>query len=323
MLYALMMAASRRRQGFNPFRYTGPGPDQLIAGTVEAGYFGEVADKDLITTAALSQLVGMNSGTLTANNSTWLKFMHNRKTLFVPKLPARYAVSWDMLYEAGLVYGIDGPGPYVGSNGPVNQNKVIVIGGNAFVVRLMKGGDVNPATKPGGEFNDLMLKLWVSDPTGGNWDNQEAAALGLSGTGGLNWMQESPASNVNAVGGFRIFRSGQTQLTDVSASSVSSASGSFGWRPVLELIPNDLYTFAIEKVESLGGTPTLFAPAGLEGTGIETLVAMRTITPQADSPLIVGDIQGQPFESALAPRLVIGGANEPLVSIADIQGITV
>ncbi len=322
MLHALLMAAARRRKGFNPFRFTGPGAKDLIAGDVGSGYFGEIPATDLIDGAALATAVGLTQGTAHNTMINWLKFMHKGKTLFMPKSTLRYSLSWDHLYNAGIVYGTDGPGPYHGSQGPVNQNKILVIKGNAYIVRLIKGGDAIPATQNGGEVNDLLFKLWESDPSGTFWTRQTPTQLGFGGNGQYNICQEPVLSPEGHV--LRRIASTNASLKDAFLTvPKTGVNTSHGWRPVLELIPNDLYTFAIEKVQSLGGTPTLLTPAGLEGTGIETLVAMRAITPQADSPLIVGDIQGQPFESALAPRFVIGGANEPLVSIADIQGITV
>lgn len=319
MLHALLMAAARRRKGFNPFRFTGPGAKDLIAGDQTAGYFGEVSTTDLIDGASLATAIGLTAGTAHNTATNWLKFMHNGKTLFMPKATLRYNVSWEALYNTGSVYGTDGPGGYHGSLGPVNQNKILVIKGNAYIVRLIKGGDAIPATKNGGEVNDLLFKLWESDPSGTFWTRQTPSQLGFGGNGQYSWCQEP----VVAPADHRLLRiaSTNTSLKDAFLTAVRAAtSTNYGWRPVLELIPNDLYLFAIEKAQSLGGTPTLFAPSQLQGMGIETVVAGQNITPQANSPLHIGGVIGQSFEAVVTPLTIVGGAAEPLVSIADVKG---
>jgi hypothetical protein len=260
MLHALMVAAARQRKGFNPFRYTGPGAKDLLAGNTDKGYFGEVPVTDLIDGAALAAMIGLTAGTAANTTAPWLKFMHGKKTLFIPKMTYRYDMSWDKIYEAGAVYGVEGSGPFTGNNGPVDQKKILVINNNAYILRLMKGGDANPATVIGGEVDDLMFKLWENDPSGEFWTRQTAAQLGFTGNGQYSWVQEKPASESKTVGGLRVWRTASTAASlkgILTSTSSASGTGSYAWRPVLELIPNDLFVFDLKGIQVDSMTPTL------------------------------------------------------------------
>lgn len=323
MIHALMMAAARRRKGFNPFRYTGPGAKALIAGDAEKGYFGEVSSAELITGEALAAAVGLTAGTVQNSTTSWLKFMHGKRTLFVPKLTIRQGVSWDKLYSAGVVYGVEGPGQYIGSdNIPVNQNKILVIGGNAYIVRLLRGGDTNPASKIGGEVDDLLFRLWEHDPSGSFWTQQTAAAIGFSGNGQYSWVQESPGPSPSLVGGNRVWRiaSLAPSLKDVLTSNMSSAStASFGWRPALELIPNDLFVFDLEGIQLDTITPVLLTVSNVSFDTSEAIFRINVVGYETlDQPLEVAGVDAALHEAVTRIQVASYTTEDILLPIGNV-----
>jgi hypothetical protein len=213
-----------------------PGNNMLIAGNMQAGYFGVVSSSQLITGNNLASKVGISDGTSQHSTAGWLKFAWKGKVEFVAKKPIRYSISWDDINAAGCVFG----------------TKTVVIGGLTYKVRLMKTGLVDPmlgyqgAHLHGSEWNRLMLPIHIKakDKSWADPDNVEADIpyWGIDftdkdlhthanfGDGARCWCQENyPTSSK------RMFRGGY----GVSGSEygISSYSGTTrGWRPVLELV---------------------------------------------------------------------------------------
>lgn len=119
---------------------TGHGPQAIRAGDANKGYFGTVSQEDFITHQALydwSGLVGGIVNVTTPLTQPWFKYAYEGKVCFIPFNHIVSRVSWDSLYEAGLVYGEDSNGP-ITMETPVNQNKIITIGGKNYRVRLQR-----------------------------------------------------------------------------------------------------------------------------------------------------------------------------------------
>ena len=109
-----------------------------------------------------------------AKGGIWLKFTDNKytrngksRTFYVMKKPSRQGVSWNTLYTAGAVYGWDVIDPNTGLpksnpekyNYAINKDykaKIIEIGGNKYIVRLLQG-----KTNYGGNVSDS--KYWSPD----------------------------------------------------------------------------------------------------------------------------------------------------------------
>jgi len=134
---------------YKAFEYV-PGPSNLVAGTMESGYFGEVSANDLITGEDLCTEIGLSEGTLQHSDENWLKFANQGKILFIHKKTIRHSVSWDAIYDAGAVYGDGllagetGAEHHNPHNGAVRQDTTVTIDGSTYKVRLMKGAGSDP-----------------------------------------------------------------------------------------------------------------------------------------------------------------------------------
>lgn len=227
-----------------------PGNKDLIAGTMQEGFFGEVAAADFINGADLASAVGISQGTLQNSTESWLKFAYKGKILFRPKKAIRHSISWDAINNAKCVYGDPG-------------DTTVVIGGLTYKVRLMRGGkpDNNPkvlssaydgAFNHESEWNRLMCQIheqainkgWAypsnieSDigilahnlGTGANGMYNDADLALVSVDGRFVWCQEI----VNSAS-LRLFR-GYYGVSSSGYSSSSDTATTRGWCPVLELV---------------------------------------------------------------------------------------
>lgn len=141
-----------------------PGSRRLLAGNMQAGWFGEVPASDFITGDALAKLVGITEGTSQYSNEPWLKFAYEGSVLLVTKKPIRYSINWNNINEANCVYG----------------DRVVEITDKKYKVMLMRGigADVQPDPKVNTKqpkhyigkdcqnsmWNKLILPLHVNAP---------------------------------------------------------------------------------------------------------------------------------------------------------------
>lgn len=227
-----------------------PGPNKLIAGTMEEGYFGEVPASALITGDALASECGISQGTSQNSAAGWLKFAYKGKVQFVAKKPIRYSISWDAINTAKCVYGDSG-------------DKTVTIGGLTYKVRLMRALEPtnDPKTTASGydgtvnhhsEWNRLMCQIheraiygsWgypnniendigilehsLGNGTNGMYNNADLVVE--SGNGRASWCQERSTSAST-----RLYR-GNSGVSGSNGNPSSYAYSNYGWRPVLELI---------------------------------------------------------------------------------------
>lgn len=214
-----------------------PGSGFLIGGDMTEGFFGEVASAELITGDALASEVGISAGTSQNSTAGWLKFALDGKILFVAKKPIRHTISWNNINAANCVYG----------------GKTVVIGGLTYKVRLMKGAEVDPfnyeATDRdaiGSEWNRLMLPIHVNAPSswvypafvasptkdwGIDYTDTDLVTASTAGDGSYSWCQETRSSDTAR----RVARGGGG-VSGSDAGASSTATASYGWRPVLELV---------------------------------------------------------------------------------------
>ena len=234
------MLANRVRMGSNSKNIDdtsgSPGNPMLIAGDMNAGYFGVVPASELITGDALASMVGISAGTSQFSSEGWLKFAYQGKIQFVAKKPIRHSISWNDINIANCVYG----------------DKTVNIGGLTYKVRLMRGANIDPTGAREGsvnhnsEWNKLMLPIHINakDKSWAYPNNVEADVpyWGIDftdadllthenyGNGSYAWCQEEGLINVQ-----RLYRGGSGVSSSNSISRLSS-SFLFGFRPVLELI---------------------------------------------------------------------------------------
>ena len=218
---------------------TGAGSQELIAGDLERGFYGEVPASEIFTAEELSDLLGITQGNIQFNDTPWLKFAYKGKTLFRPKKAFRSHISWDHINSKGAVYG-----------GKVVEHEA----GYRFDVRLVRGisekyehanGGKWSEVCPNSEWNHLMLPIhiqakdaswaypaYVEDdvPYWGIDYTDMDLQLG-SGNGRAVWCQE----HYNASSTDRVNR-GNIGVSIASNITSSSTSASRGWAPVLELL---------------------------------------------------------------------------------------
>jgi hypothetical protein len=251
--------------------YSGPGNQTLKAGDLSCGYYGLVNPNDFTDWESICNWSRVtHSSRSTTAVQDWLKFAHKGKILFVPRQPIAYA-NWNNLYAAGLVYGVDGPGPReFNTQTAVNQLRTIDIRGSTFKVRMMRalpdpadftksyastqntpavaGYTTNTNTPEsldslhdltGSEWNDLMMKLVINTPTsqrGESWERFLSTNYGHNTTtNGMtnsnNGFMEMAAANQILTRGIITSNSYHPGYTALIAGTTN-----FYWRPVLELM---------------------------------------------------------------------------------------
>ncbi|WP_299316219.1 hypothetical protein [uncultured Halomonas sp.] len=244
----------------------GPGPQQLIAGDMSAGLFGEVSASELFTGEELAFRLGVTEGTIHNSDTRWLKFARNGKVIYGPMRTIMHSVSWDHLYSRGLVYGTDDEGTAPRGT-PTNQYTTVERGGYRFLVSLFTGANADPFDDTderfytddmhelniggGSEWNELWYRVHEdvpSDPdtdgllatrhggpqSGGNWASYTNSELNVgTGNGRSSWCQEQSLGAASR----RVHR-GADGVAHFFRSTASNTTSSRGWRPRLELIPN-------------------------------------------------------------------------------------
>lgn len=214
--------------------------NDLLFGDLNLGYYGLVSSAGFITGDDLANAIGMTAGTVMPGYGElgWFKFAYLGKTLYLPKKVFRNNISWSMIYANGSVYGTDTNGAYPPAT-PVLQNRRVTIKDKVYRVRLMKIEPVDPAPRNsyGRELKELFNRIVRTlDGGTGQWAQYTASDLGIGGVaGGLGQITWGMESLENSTTNKMYFSNGQ--LTNVQFGSADTAQGSFGWRPILELIP--------------------------------------------------------------------------------------
>lgn len=225
-----------------------------VASTASAGkgiiFYGEVP---LIGyTELFNEVVVDPHGSREEEGNLWLHFRIDGKELYIAKTSARSGISWGSLYLSGLVYGIDGPGPYVDQVGgypPTDQNKTVEIGGKVYKIRLPKGADVNPSSYESGISNAIgsrnseWTRLFAAisardypDYSGPRLASYTDEELGVGGrTQGYKTLCQESLLGLY-FGDEVCARGNNGDILHSGHSSVWGLSAEYAWRPVLELV---------------------------------------------------------------------------------------
>ena len=196
--------------------YNTPGPQTLKIGTLDLGYFGFVAANELITGNALTSEVGITEGTAQFSDAGWFKWAYVKKILFVAKKTFRHSISWDHINSKGAVFG----------------TKTVAIGGKTYKVRLLTGGNGQPASGGGGEWNMIMYGVHQNyTPPWDYYNDQDLYTHNTYGSGSYSWCQETSSSQSS----YRVSR-GYTGVATFGPDTSSSTTTARAWRPCLELI---------------------------------------------------------------------------------------
>ncbi len=107
----------------------GPGPTTLVAGDMEAGFFGQATQAEIgrTMTQIMSDL-GMTEGIAQFTDDGLLKFIHRGKIKFINRRTIRHGMSWDHI-QARLV----------ANGGNLYSGATMTFGGNSYKLRLMRG----------------------------------------------------------------------------------------------------------------------------------------------------------------------------------------
>lgn len=219
-----------KSSGFYP--NSGPGPKNLLQGTTAMGYFGTVDATDLFTHSELTAAAFLK-GTkpvLLAGTEGWYKFYYNGKIIYLPITPVGNTISWNALYNEGLVYGTDDNGKYPAAT-PVNQSRILARdsaneGRFYFRVRLPSVGvDPFPSGVPAAaSYNGSELQMF-NYLYNGTW-----ASLG--GTAWTQWII-SQNTITTALASSKIVTLAMQSWTEVAKANNSNG---WCWYPVLELV---------------------------------------------------------------------------------------
>lgn len=230
---------------------TGPGPQKLVSGDMNLGFFGFMSANDFITGQGMKDQFPevLTGGAL---DISWLKFARKGKILFVPNGPlANNTISLETLYNNGLVFGTDDNGFHQYGATPRNQRRTINVKGREFIVRCMRMNDSANFTWDGqntnlasGEWYDLILRTinYIPDyQVGDNLGHAEVTSSTAPGEYQINQLrtvfQEKLATAAQPVA-----TSGASELgmTTYVAMASYSTSNSIYYRPVLEMV-NELF----------------------------------------------------------------------------------
>lgn len=218
---------------------TGPGPTTLVGEYKRpdgghTGYFGTLAGGSFVLTNSLKTALGITTGTVITGAPTWLKFLIDGKIIFFPTASLMHTVSWQLLYQKGAVYGIDGPGAYPSPDGsPIPQTAILAYGGRTYRIRMMSvaltdpnsPGTINKTTEWGRLILPINQGTLASATEGGvKWAELN---LSIDKTGIL--VKESYTSTGFITAPF-------TNATTTSTLNKTGSQSNIQWRPVLELI---------------------------------------------------------------------------------------
>lgn len=230
----------------------GAGSNVIQKGDYNYGYFGNIPSSSFINITALRAALGFSGGQVNNASPKWHKYARNGKVIFVPETAVSTNVGWNMLYNAGLVFGTGDNGPYnSGSN--VTQNAQVTIGPDTYRVRLMRGyNDDNGVFCPTGsvveptesftcEWDDFIYPLSQYVPASqrlANVSNLTIANTLLNASAAGVVCQErtvSAAGTVPVQRGCNVVSARQGFSARQYSPQLSTANLNLWW-PVLELI---------------------------------------------------------------------------------------
>ena len=233
----------------------GAGPQELIAGDMTNGFFGEILSSEFITGDQLATSLNLTQGISQYSDTPWLKFVLDDEIIYIPKKPIRHSVSWQAIYQAGAVYGTNDNGLYP-SGGDRLQDAMVSIGNDNFKVTLLKGGNSDPvASNTFGydidwthqsEWNRLMYPVHSgihtdnSNPSTpsvpyaqwASYSDEDLLVHNSYGDGSYSWCQEQhPGGSI-----YRVIRGYNGVTYSSRTSTPTAASPVFGFRPALRLV---------------------------------------------------------------------------------------
>lgn len=220
---------------------TGPGPQSIVRGDWDFGYFGRLPIGDLIDATTLRDQLGITATIVTAAGTAatvWHKFAWKGKIVFFPDQYLWSTCAWKTLYDIGAVFGTaEVPAHIKTAFGTVAQNRVVSTGGRNYVFRLPTARDnpTNYAGRVGGDVDQFMssarlLKNYTLAKSYGMDDLN-------AGTGNTGFLTQ----DTDSAGGTNIVTRGAGAGGYMDAATVvlgpTTTTGNYcHTKPILELI---------------------------------------------------------------------------------------
>ncbi len=200
-------------------------------------WYGEVSAEELIDGVGLASLIGLTAGYAQHSDAGWLHVGLDGQELLIAKRPLRYYLSWDHLNAVNAVYG----------------NRIVVINGQQYRIRLLKGANSDPTVdvqgfdvphSHGSEWNRIFYRLTNDtylDDRNTKASEGEFTPLTQYSESDLildRWVPEPNGSSSwcqETAGSYRVTR-GYLGVSYLSRPTPLSAGSHLGWRPVLERV---------------------------------------------------------------------------------------
>ena len=179
-----------------------PGPNILISGDRNLGFFGETSTSDLISGDDLASSIGLTDGRAFNNTSPWFKFVRNDNIIYVARRTFRWRISWNHINARGAVTGTN-----------------VSIGGKTYKVRLLSSGEWNTYIYGIASGFEPDLASYSANDLGINPDLN----------GNYTWTSTPSASRYVLRGYSTVSLMGYKQPATYGTTLT-------GWRPVLELL---------------------------------------------------------------------------------------
>lgn len=183
-------------------------------------YLGIVSYQDTISGAALATAVALNSGTNINSTGGFLKFIDEGKEILVARLPFKSSISWDQLNAAKLIKG----------------EKQISIQGHQYKVRLLTGGNGDPSSAAGGEWNKYMYSVSAGRPASYNGPIFENYADNVLLIGNASNIRSTLCQEIQAGVSANCIRRGRTSVDWYGGIPRNDNGTTVYWRPVLEKV---------------------------------------------------------------------------------------
>jgi hypothetical protein len=283
----LLNGVGKQAAGYYP--NSGPGTKYLGWGTDEFGVFGAVSSSELFLSSELSRELEFERGASTGEITSWIKYIHQGRVCFTPLKEVRRALSWNELYDAGLIYGVDGIGKYPNEVG-VSQRRLLTKNNHFFKVRLFSGSLTDPTTvlsgtypeaHRGSEWLRLMAMVCKTPPaeyTGVRADLYTVNELTYST---IPWMQETRGDATTEALCYYL------NLFQATAATKTQVGTDYSWRPVLELIDGTLVVVMHKNV--VGLSSDLYEVGGFTQQ-LVAVTRLRNVSTATHSPLPVGHV---------------------------------
>lgn len=236
---------SSGRGSSNYFPDSGPGIKTLAKGDLQLGYFGEVTTTELFSGTELMANVGLTAtGNDVSTASTgWFKFAFKGKILYFARTQFRLLVSWNDLYNLGLIYGTKDTGTFPVGAGVVQyrpQRKIESGRSYYLIPRCADAFTTDPGRFSSAPMGDSQNTEWYQcmgrlQSGWGPADKWAAFAIGYVTYGSRYEAWSRTTRTEDVTNALTIGNSSYGYPT--AQAKAGYAIPECAWRPVLELIP--------------------------------------------------------------------------------------